>query len=339
MEWVEEAARLPLAFAQVREDPRIDRHVIEQVGAGARVAMVASGGCTAALIAALPQVVSLTLVDPNPAQLALARLKLALLARPQAERMQILGHHDLDAESRLLALRQVGVDPSIIGPTEVVLSEGPDKAGRYERVFAELGEAMPGDGVAPGEEVSPDKARAINTAFADVMALPNLVALFGEDATCSRRVPFDRHFARRTLDALRAPLARENPFLWQVLRGTFPSNRAYDWLELPVLDALPETRFMNQDMNAALQNASGEFDVIHLSNILDWLSPENAFETLEHAWRALRPGGRVVLRQLNSTLNVESLGGRFEWQFNEARDWLARDRSYFYRELFIGVRP
>lgn len=77
--WVNEAAALPVAFAQVREDPLLDRWVTEQLSDGSKILMIASGGCTAALLATLPNVAHLHLVDPNPAQLALTRLKLHLL--------------------------------------------------------------------------------------------------------------------------------------------------------------------------------------------------------------------------------------------------------------------
>ena len=45
--WILEAKRLPLAFAQVREDPLIDLWVVNQLVTKAHVLMIASGGCTA----------------------------------------------------------------------------------------------------------------------------------------------------------------------------------------------------------------------------------------------------------------------------------------------------
>ena len=77
--WLTQAAALPVAFAQVREDPLLDETLVAQAGHKARICMVASGGCTAAALATLPSVELLHCVDPNPAQLALARVKLALL--------------------------------------------------------------------------------------------------------------------------------------------------------------------------------------------------------------------------------------------------------------------
>src|ERR1700722_7904645 len=96
--WILEIARRPIAFAQVREDAILDQMVVEQLDRGAEVLLVASGGCTAAGLAVVPQVARLHLVDSNPAQIALARLKLRLLATAgTAERLAILGHAPLPA--------------------------------------------------------------------------------------------------------------------------------------------------------------------------------------------------------------------------------------------------
>src|SRR6185295_19932559 len=82
--WVEEARALPVAFAQVREDPLLDVWIVGQLGDQASIAMIASGGCTAAFLAATRNVARLHLVDANPAQHALTQLKLRLLAAPPA---------------------------------------------------------------------------------------------------------------------------------------------------------------------------------------------------------------------------------------------------------------
>ncbi len=73
-----------------------------------------------------------------------------------------------------------------------------------------------------------------------------------------------------------------------------------------------------------------------MSNILDWLSPDEAQATLELAHAALRPGGSVLIRQLNSTLDIPSCGKGFSWQTEAAQALHAGDRSYFYRALHLG---
>src|SRR5438067_13010910 len=91
--WVVEAARRPLAFAQVREDALLDQWVVRQLNGENEVLMVASGGCSACVLAAVPNVSRLHVIDPNPAQIPLCRFKLRLLpTTEQPERLSLLGH-------------------------------------------------------------------------------------------------------------------------------------------------------------------------------------------------------------------------------------------------------
>jgi len=89
-------------------------------------------------------------------------------------------------------------------------------------------------------------------------------------------------------------------------------------------------------MDKALRAEPNAYDFVHLSNILDWLSPEQAAATLDLAWVALRPGGWTLIRQLNSSLDIQALGGRFDWQDRPASALHNRDRSFFYRKLLLG---
>src|SRR5262245_2020250 len=145
--WVLKAANLPVAFAQVREDPLIDLWVARQLSGDARMVLIASGGCTATFLVAAPKVTWLHLVDPNPAQLALSRLKLRLLqTSAPADRLALLGHASLPAaerQTRLEAeLSALSLPPDVFGPATFVAEVGADYAGRYECVFAELRKAL-----------------------------------------------------------------------------------------------------------------------------------------------------------------------------------------------------
>ena len=351
--WVRETARVPIAFAQVREDALLDQWVVENCKEGCAVLMVASGGCTAALLAAMPRVSRLHLIDANPAQIALSRFKLQLLATAtSAERLSILGHDAMpaaDRRSRIAAeLQSLNLSPDAIGPIDLVANLGPDHAGRYEILFSKLREALGKikDDIGallrlrdPGEQarrVEPTTAlgQVFDSAFDDVMALPNLVALFGEGATRNRCEPFSRHFAQRTRHVLSSMPAADNPYLWYMLQGRFPPGIVYPWLTCSAPSRLPEIAWTVSTMVEALQKFPAEFDFIHLSNILDWLAPEEARATLDLAWKALRPGGCTFIRQLNSSLEIEKLGSRFAWQ--DATKLHERDRSFFYRRLHLG---
>lgn len=354
MSWVEEAAALPLAFAQVREDALIDHWAVARAGPTARVLMVASGGCTAASLATQP-VAHIHVVDPNPAQLALTRLKLELLSRPPAQRLALLGHTPMAGPERMVkldsVLNRLGLPLSMLGPVEYVSTVGPDQAGRYERLFAELRAELALFGtplaalLGTGDPAAQSGLAAQGTPFGDaleaafrtVFDLSALVQIFGEAATRNPAEEFWTHFLKRTRAALGSFPAQRNPFLWQMLAGRFPLDVTHPWLAAETPERLPELKFTNAVMNEALAGYAREFDVIHLSNILDWLTEEEAAETLDLAWTALRKGGCVVIRQLNSRLNILALGSGFNWLQDDAASWLRRDRSFFYRSLYFGV--
>lgn len=349
---------LPVRFAQVREDPALDREVVGRAGAPARVLMVASGGCTSASLAASAPVSHLHLVDPNPSQLALARLKLHLLeTAPPERRLAVMGHRSMPDGERQAAvdsmLGSLGLRADSLGPSALVGRVGPDQAGRYERLFAALRETLRPQAseleallslADPGEQarradVSTALGRALDAAFERVMSLPNLLALFGAEATQNPRESFSRHFSRRTRWALETHPAAGNSFLWQMLLGRFAPGAEHEWLRAATPGRMPRVTWVTSPMAEALRAEPAAWDVVHLSNILDWLSPEAARATLELAWSALRAGGWVIVRQLNSILDIPALGDRFRWDAEAGAAMLARDRSFFYRAVHVGKRP
>jgi SAM-dependent methyltransferase len=93
--------------------------------------------------------------------------------------------------------------------------------------------------------------------------------------------------------------ARGNPYLSQVLLGRFSRGVTFPWLTMPPVETLPAITFSAASMCQTLQENPGRYDFVHLSNILDWLPPEEAMETLSAAYRSLRRGGLVLIRQFN----------------------------------------
>jgi S-adenosylmethionine-diacylglycerol 3-amino-3-carboxypropyl transferase len=340
----------------VREDALLDEWVLRRFcPPAARVILVASGGCTAAYLAASGRVAHLHLVDLNPAQIALARWKLDLLQTADAgRRMALLGHAPMPPGERAAALadglRNLGLPPDTLSPLEFVAEVGPDHAGRYERLFAQLRQELApvageveallklSDLSESARRAAPDTplGRALDEAFDVVMALPNLVRLFGEMATRNRVEPFSRHFARRTRHALATLPAADNPYLWQLLRGRFPDGVSYPWLTATPPYRMLKVTWTVSGMTEALAAVPAGFDFVHLSNILDWLSPEEARHTLGLAAAALRPGGCVFVRQLNSTVDVRGSGAGIDWDASASAELHASDRSFFYRDLHLG---
>jgi S-adenosylmethionine-diacylglycerol 3-amino-3-carboxypropyl transferase len=353
--WVREAKNLPVAFAQVREDALIDEWVLRRLGQDASIALIASGGCTAALLATLTNVAHLQLIDPNPSQLALTRLKIRLLQSYDiADRLAILGHRPMPTQERknLLALElsMLGLAEDAIGSLDFVARVGPDYSGRYECLFAVFQQAVRvqadeladilllSDPIEQSRRVSPKTAfgRLLDQSLDEVMALPNLVQLFGTEATLNPVESFSRHFANRIRHAFTALPAANNPYLWQMLYGRYPESELCPWLSKPGPVVLPEIAYRKQFMIDALQDQSDSFDFIQLSNILDWLSDEQALALLNVTQQALKPSGWILIRQLNSYLDIPKLGSMFDWNTEEVQKLHSSDRSFFYRALHLG---
>jgi len=361
--WVEEAARLSLAFAMVREDSAIDLSLLKKIKAARpRMAMVASGGCTAALLASAGEMEKITLVDPNPAQLALTELKMQLLQIERGRRLAILGHRAMPPEKRLEAiknlLRRSDYPLQMLGPEAMLAQRGPDFCGRYECVFAALRANLSpcrqqlqellslSDTIKQTAMTAPltPLGMALDEAFESVMSEDNLIKLFGTAATANTEEPFARHFLRRLRLCLATLPAASNPYLQSLLLGQIPPQSTgtgqIPWLlQNHRSDAgKTELQYVNGTMGQALARIKrNSLHLVHLSNILDWLTAQEAIETLAQAARVLEPGGLVVIRRLNSRLDIQALAPDFRW-LPEARELHRTDRSFFYKGFYLGQR-
>lgn len=316
-DWLQQAASMPIAFSQVREDPRLD---VEICRPGDSVVMIASGGDTAVCLSRRP-LHRLVVVDMNPAQLALTRCKWHLSREAEREQtLRFLGHASGPRYVRR-TLAELGLPENALGPIEFVEERGADQVGRYELLFAQLRREL--------------KSTTQEQAFQKTMALENLVALFGQQATQNPRRSFADHFSWRTSRAQARPDAAVNPFLGQLLRGKFADEQPYDWLKdwNPPLLSL---EYVQAPMLQALREmAPASANVVHLSNILDWLTVKEASELLQAATRVLKSGGRTIIRQLNSTLDIPSLETGLSWSEIDPE----RDRSFFYPHIHLGHKP
>jgi S-adenosylmethionine-diacylglycerol 3-amino-3-carboxypropyl transferase len=311
-----------------------------------------------AAIVASADVESVQVVDPNPAQLALGRFKLELLRQVSpAPRLQILGHEAMEPSARQAQLAELferlELAPDAVGPVNLVSQVGVDHCGRYEMLFRALRHEMSRffgqlkclidsrDIAEQTRLVAADAELgvALDQALDQVFSLSNLVVLFGPDATANRVEDFSRHFARRIRAWLAAHPASESPWLAQMLVGRFGIAQSYPWLGMPAPASFPKVIWTRDTMQSVLASAEVDsFDFIHLSNILDWLSPGESAGLMEHAWKALARGGRMVIRQLNSALDIPATGPQFNWLKDEANRLHATDRSFFYRELHVGTK-
>jgi len=351
---VEEAVTRPIAFSVVREDSLQDIEVIHRYFSEEKVSMlmVASGGCTAASLVADIPFQDLTLVDPNLAQLQLSKLKLQFLTLSPRKRLEILGYLPMKAEERKSILcgfmHALDIERSALGDLDLIGERGLDFTGRYERIFEEIRALLDDHQIEElfaqtdlekqTELVDPETplGKAIDKAFDAVMSQENLTHIFGEKATANRVQDFSRHFLERTRTFLKLQLASSSPWMAHLFLGRFYGEEMFPWLKCKMVHCFPKISYFHGTMNEALKESKPEsYHVIHLSNILDWLSPEEARTTLALSFKALKPGGCVIIRQLNSNLDIPILGTEFEW--SDLKEPV--DRSFFYRNAYLGFKP
>lgn len=366
--WIDDAERLPVRFAQVREDPVVERDLVELLAMDAgwqgNVLSIASGGDTAAYLTGLASsgagwpgqpLHNLTLVDVSEPQLALSRRKLESLACEPHTRLAVLGHRSLA--------------PDVAHKIKDRQTVSGDGDGRYERLFDAwrreldarhdpeanwIRASVTGDADARRVFADVDVRAAMARSLCGVMTGANLARLFGPAAANETRAarPFCQHFATIVADRLQmhADAARDSPWAAQLLTGHFASpspSSAYPWFSLPALVPGPSrsdavtVRALHGTVDAALADARGNsLDAILLSNVLDWVDTDQAHATLTLAHNALRDRGAVLVRQLNSRLNVSDLLARAGLQPHEALSarFHAQDRSLFYSRTVVAFK-
>jgi len=327
----EDLAQLPLLFSQVREDPNLDLKVIKSISnKNIKVLMIASGGDTLCTFSKERRIESIDAVDANEAQILLTKLKKHLLSKTKDIRLKALGHCKITSDERqelLLNLSsEIGINLKILGPEPLLYEEGPDFAGRYEQIFKAIQREMKQD------------YSNLTSVFKKYFDLNLLIKSFGQEATQNPAQKFDQHFIIQTQRQISKDPNCEGPFLSQMLKGEF-TQRTYDWLNFPIQTSRDHQKITYHQkimVDFLSQAKKGEYDFIHLSNILDWLPPGDAKILLEKAKYALSPKGKIIIRQLNSSLEIDQLSTGLKWDMNFALKLLNSDESFFYKRILIA---
>jgi S-adenosylmethionine-diacylglycerol 3-amino-3-carboxypropyl transferase len=349
-----------LAFAQVREDWRIEWQVLDRLSQNQsrplRVLLVASGGCTALSLLAHPSVGAVDAVDANAAQLALLQLRATALAYlTPADQWVLLatGGETLATERTHLYNQIRNYLPAPTRdfwdqrPAEIQM--GVNQVGRFEQLFRELAQAFCDQGLdplpRPEEAIASPHWRPI---FDQVFARPKLIQTFGEAAVSySMDRSFGEHFADVFARALSKFSPQENYFLTQVWADCYPAGAEHRPLYLQP-EMLPRLRshlsqlqlnpgrFTEQLQRLAVNN---RYDLIQFSNLSDWMPIPALQAMLATISQSLQPGGAVIGRRLNGDHHLASQMAAFftvDQAWNDAL--LESDRSFFYSEVVVGWR-
>jgi S-adenosylmethionine-diacylglycerol 3-amino-3-carboxypropyl transferase len=230
--------------------------------------------------------------------------------------------------------------------------EGLNQSGEFESLFRTLRRFVE-ELVAPAPELAkyfdestPAEARAgllerwfaspywpvaFSVAFHDAF----LHAMFGPAATRHAEPgSYPAYFQRAFERGLRREDGPRNYFLSHVLLGAYGPRHAPDYLHG---GPLPEIELVQGQLPDVPELS--RFDVVSLSNVFDWSDDALVAEWAGVLSSALRPGARVVLRQLNNRRDVRRFFAEaFDFDDAGSEDRVASDRSLFYERIEVATR-
>ncbi len=299
-------------FAIVREDHRTEATLIE-CSSARRVLLVASAGDTALSLGLQFPGLQTSAFDFNPVQLELVRRKVSALGDGSTlDRLS----QDGEFESLFRVLRHFLLEFVVSG----------DEISAYF------------DRSAPPRSLAQIFARRYwSTAFDVTFADPFLEAMFGSAATQHADPGSYGGYFRKVFEGgMLSADGPDNPFLQHVLLGHYRSG-----CEPPFYRASRSDRLEIGLIEGTLTDVPDleRYDLISLSNCLDWADDETTREWGRALKASTRPGCLLLLRQLNNTRPIHQF---FEPQFRFDPELgarlLAEDRSMFYNRIHVGRR-
>ena len=314
-------------FAVVREDPMVEAELVRLTQAS-NVLLIASGGCTALTLQALFPDLHVTLVDFNPAQLERVREKMRALC-------------DIDAAMRHRRFNIGTSDP-----------KGLNQNGNFESLFRGLREFI-FDLVADAAEIRAlfeKKDRLVEVSellfsskywsvafdlyFSDAL----LNVMFGPDATQHAETgSYPRYFQTLFEKGLTSLSAFDNYFLHHVFLGYYLQRPA----SLPYYLLSPPTDYHFQMVEGTLDQVPElqRFDLISLSNIMDWMPLAEISVLINHLQNEMKPGASLLYRQLNNYTDLTvHFGDAFEFNAALGIRFQEAERSLFYSSVHVGKR-
>ena len=314
-------------FAVVREDPMVEAALVRLTNAS-NVLLIASGGCTALTLRALFPDLHITLVDFNPAQLERIREKMHAL-------------QDTDTATRYQRFNIGSSDPN-----------GLNQNGNFESLFRGLREFI-FDLVADETEIralfeEKDRLASVSellfsskywsVAFDLYFSDSLLNAMFGPDATQHAEPgSYPRYFQQLFERGLTSAVAFDNYFLHHVFLGYYLQRPA----SLPYYLLSPPTDYHFEMVEGTLDQVPElqRFDLISLSNIMDWMPLTEVAALIGHLQNEMKPGATVLSRQLNNNTDLSAYFGD-SYAFDAALGvrFQEAERSLFYSSVHVGKR-
>jgi S-adenosylmethionine:diacylglycerol 3-amino-3-carboxypropyl transferase len=323
-----------MLFSQVREDPLVEFSVVQKLikqneDQKLKISCITSGGCTILSLLEFEKIEQIDCVDINPAQNYLTALKIAVCEYfSNSKDVLDFFQGKLTKDSYEETVNKFVLQQDVKAYWEKHKEEiykGFNQRGKFEELFRELVRSK--------------------FDFNTVFDRNYLIKIFGENAVQnSKDREFYDHFEQVIKLYQRMYKPDENYFYHQILFDSYDSSSDKK-VSLPpyLLDenlnkriiAVNKTKLKFKVANYVehiKESKTGYYDMIHTSNITDWMAKEELADFIKELHRSLSSNGYVIMRRLMGDYKLtEYLKGLFE--INNLVD-----RSHFYSEVIIAKK-
>lgn len=155
-------------------------------------------------------------------------------------------------------------------------------------------------------------------------------------------IPLGLYFYNKMHASLYQHLAKRNPFLQLLFRGTVPQEAFLPYLTQPgmhqILQAPSHVEIQTEDIIHYLENSpKGRFSVFSLSDVASYM-PQDSFERLLKAMiHSAQGGARFCLRQLFSNHTIPSSLKKHIQRDETLEEKLEKQEPFFYYRFLVGT--
>ena len=317
-----------ILFSQVREDSDVELYVDNLFKDYKKYLLVGSGGCTLFTLLSVIEPdanFSIDIIDQNIEQIYLIKLKLAVI-KYFNDKERILDFFEgcfkpTEYDEIFNCLILENDCKTFWENNKNFIYSGINQGGTFERLFKEL--------------VDNDYN------FEKVFDKNNLIEKFGSDAVVnSLNQEFYDHFRNIMENYQKNYKIEDNYFYYQIVNNKYERNclpKYFDNLDKVITNSSKVNYICSDFFEYVSANASQidiKYNMIHTSNLTDWLNIQKLDTLLNNLNELLVPDGYIVMRRLNGDYQLKEIVRN---KFNILNIDI-HDKSEFYKEVVIGFK-
>lgn len=311
---------IPFLFTQTREDSEIEINEINKCTDSTILLIGSSGDTVLNVLSKKNSINRIDVIDLNINQLHLTKLKIALYQNYEKTKLNIILNNN-DKSLKAINYKCILNDLYLKGKIEMTvrdywyenikyLENGINFEGRFEKLF----------------KLANDNGN-YNLYFSNYF----LKKLFGNKAVKhSKEKSFIKHFVE---------INRKYENCDNYFKDSFRENKYVNNMP-PYLENNCQINtnicYYLRDLYIHCVQCNDEiYDIIHMSNIIDWTDPLMFQDLFDNIFRVLKKNGKIILRKLNSdVVMVDYLEKTYKKSYI-FKIKIVNDRSQFYSETII----